>query len=153
MVPNKRFKRNQQHLQRRFVPRKRFRRYQTRISHGTRRTGGEQSDCERKTKATRWAVLGSRFTIHCRVMRKTTSCALKRFPRTTSPKFTIMCANRAFLRTPEVELHGEHRVFPLSRDRGVRHREARSSREKKVRSYDNYGLFFRASEGTRTHTH
>ena len=50
MVPNKRFKRNQQHPQRRFVPRKRFRWYQTRISHGTRRTGGEQSDCERQKR-------------------------------------------------------------------------------------------------------
>lgn len=24
----------------------------------------------------------------------------------------MMCANRAFLRTPEVELHGEHRFSP-----------------------------------------
>ena len=46
------------------------------------------------------------------VMRKTASCALKRFSRTTSPKLTMMCANRAFLRTPEVELHGEHRFSP-----------------------------------------
>ena len=47
MVPDKRFKRNQQHPQMGFVPRKRFRWYQMRISHGTRRTDGEQSDCER----------------------------------------------------------------------------------------------------------
>ena len=25
----------------------------------------------------------------------------------------MMCAKWAFLRTPEVEQHGEHRVFPL----------------------------------------
>ena len=48
-------------------------------------------------------------------MRKTASCALKRFLRTTSPKFTMMCAKRAFLRTPEVEQHGEHRFFPMTR--------------------------------------
>ena len=112
-----------------------------------RRADGEQGDCERKTKATRWAVLGSRFTIHCRVMRKTTSCALKRFPRTTSPKFTIMCANRAFLRTPEVELHGEHRVFPLSRDRGVRYREARSWHGKKAVVLTNHSLFSVRAKG------
>lgn len=28
----------------------------------------------------------------------------------------MMCAKRAFLRTPEVEQHGEHRVFPLTLD-------------------------------------
>ena len=53
----------------------------------------------------------------------------KTFSTHNKPEFTIMCANRAFLRTPEVELHGEHRVFPLSRDRGVRHREARETAE------------------------
>ena len=26
----------------------------------------------------------------------------------------MMCAKWAFLRTPEVEQHGEHRVFPLT---------------------------------------
>ena len=26
----------------------------------------------------------------------------------------MMCAKRAFLRTPDVEQHGEHRVFPLT---------------------------------------
>ena len=28
----------------------------------------------------------------------------------------MMCAKWAFLRTPEVEQHGEHRVFPLTRN-------------------------------------
>ena len=28
----------------------------------------------------------------------------------------MMCANLAFLRTPQVEQHGEHRVFPLTSD-------------------------------------
>ena len=37
----------------------------------------------------------------------------------------MMCANRAFLRTPEVELHGEHRFSPTpdlksTGDKGVR---------------------------------
>ncbi len=27
----------------------------------------------------------------------------------------MMCAKWAFLRTPEVEQHGEHRVFPMTR--------------------------------------
>lgn len=38
----------------------------------------------------------------------------KTFSAHNKPKFTMMCAKWAFfLRTPEVEQHGEHRVFPL----------------------------------------
>ena len=33
----------------------------------------------------------------------------------------MMCAKWAFLRTPEVEQHGEHRVFPLTLPPPTRH--------------------------------
>ena len=35
-------------------------------------------------------------------MRKTASCVLKRFPRTTNPKFAMSCVNRAFLLTGKI---------------------------------------------------
>lgn len=39
----------------------------------------------------------------------------KTFSAHNKPEFTMMCAKRAFLRTPEVEQPGEHRVFPMTR--------------------------------------
>ena len=62
-------------------------------------------------------------------------------------------------------LYGTKREFHTARDapavcremsrsdRGVRHREVRSWHGKKAVVRENHSLFFRASEGTRTHTH
>lgn len=47
----------------------------------------------------------------------------------------MMCAKWAFLRTPEVEQHGEHRVFPMTPLEYVHAGRTKKAPEKNLRGF------------------
>ena len=47
----------------------------------------------------------------------------------------MMCAKWAFLRTPEVEQHGEHRVFPMTPLEYVRAGRTKKAPKKNLRGF------------------